>query len=215
MLFCVSRFIDHNHKRIIVTDYLPEKTKLELEKSGDKKLTGRNQKRPRRKIVPANERICPKVVAEEPCIFGSECKFSHDIEKYLETKPKNASGKECYVFETYGKCRFGVMCLFSDKHLTEGFKNITNQEKHAKWENETPVLNNISKDLQIRLRKREISLPKCEKYFKEHNVQSKFKLLGGELGKLNQNVKLKTVGSVTDEDVIKTRPEERKQVFHL
>lgn len=47
----------------------------------------------------------------------------HEIEKYLNNKPKDIS-ETCYIFSTKGYCRFGLTCRFSSAHLNENGRNI-------------------------------------------------------------------------------------------
>jgi tRNA-dihydrouridine synthase 3 len=90
------------------------------------KVKGRNKQRPVTHIK-AKDKLCPTIFQEKDCRFGEKCKFSHDVKSFMETKPKDIS-PECIVFESFGKCPFGVACRYGSKHISEEYKNIVNQE---------------------------------------------------------------------------------------
>lgn len=90
------------------------------------KVKGRNKQRPVTHIK-AKDKLCPTIFQEKECRFGEKCKFSHDIKEFMESKPKDI-GSHCFMFETYGKCPFGLACRYGSKHISEDFKNIVNQE---------------------------------------------------------------------------------------
>lgn len=90
------------------------------------KVKGRNKQRPVTHIK-AKDKLCPTIFQEKECSFGEKCKFSHDIKEFMESKPKDI-GSHCFMFETYGKCPFGLACRYGSKHISEDFKNIVNQE---------------------------------------------------------------------------------------
>ena len=123
------------------------------------KLTGRNKKRPKRKKIKAGDKICPAIARDQICSYGNKCKFSHDKAKFIADKLPDI-GDQCYVFETYGKCPFGLSCRFGSKHITEDFKNIVkedfNQEKMY-----SSVKNVLKKDNQVLLWKRKYNFSKA------------------------------------------------------
>lgn len=200
-LACIKpEFIDLHYKPRLVAAYLPEDTVEEIQQiislrkkaAGDDqtlepaskkpKLKGRNKKRPMEKRPPVGEKLCPNIIGQRICSFGDRCKFSHDIAKFMESRPK-LIGEKCYVFETFGHCPYGVTCLFAEQHMLNDMTSFTNMELHEKFINEPPrVKNVISKDMQIRLRKKEYNFKRANKVIRQ--FQEKFKDKG-------QNVKRK------------------------
>lgn len=171
------RFIDHNHVRRIVEKYLPQTTVDAMKEqtkadTGDEppakkaKLKGRNlnKKRPREKRPEASERPCPAILRGEECRFGERCKFLHDLQKYMESKPADL-GEACHLFRTYGYCHYGLSCRYAKDHCSEDLKNKTNEELHKKYQNVHTVSNVLGKDLQRKLWKRQYNFKKAEKTY--------------------------------------------------
>lgn len=94
------------------------------------KVKGRNKQRPVTHIK-SKDKLCPTIFQEKECSFGEKCKFSHDVKGFMESKPKDI-GSHCFMFETYGKCPYGLACRYGSKHISEDFKNIVNQELFEK-----------------------------------------------------------------------------------
>lgn len=140
-----------------------------------------------RSLIDGSEQKCPKQV----------CKFSHDLAAYLDKKPPDI-GEKCPVYSTKGFCSYGVTCRFSKNHLTEDNKNMNpnNIERkdnvHLTWE------------IQNLLRKKTFDYSRSIKVMKEvdKEIVNEKKELGKE----------KPVGSVPDEETVKTRPAEKKKI---
>lgn len=184
-----------------------------LEPPKKKKLKGQNKARPR--TVPKVDRscrLCPTILREEECSFGEKCAFSHDVQKYLSNKPPDIS-EFCVHFELTGKCKYGVECRYGKKHLDENFKNIINQEKYDKYLANKKKDNHLSKELMIQLRKKQYKFPKTDIFLK--NLK-KTKEGGTNLASVEPNYEttenLKTIGTLTDEDVIAPRLNEKKTI---
>lgn len=73
--------------------------------------------------------------------------------------------KECYLFDTYGRCPYGPACRFASAHLTAEYENIIDHEQY-KPSQPSPVVNVLSKSLQERLRKRAVQFPQSDLYLK-------------------------------------------------
>ncbi|CAJ1083394.1 tRNA-dihydrouridine(47) synthase -like isoform X2 [Notolabrus celidotus] [Xyrichtys novacula] len=223
----------------------PEAKKLKLEseekyKTGNPggRRRGQNKSRPHTKSSAYDEkRLCLSVIQEgRECPFGAKCHFYHDVAEYMATKPADI-GESCYLYDTFGKCTFGLACRFAKAHTTPDFKTMENAELIKTQEGRTPVKNSLSKDLQYRLRKHLVSFDKSEEYLKslpnnkdkgeqkgngntpvvEVSADStdKVQLASSETEtktSLDKQSPVKTVGPLTDEDVIKLRPCEKKQV---
>uniref|UniRef100_A0A8D2JCR1 tRNA-dihydrouridine(47) synthase [NAD(P)(+)] n=1 Tax=Varanus komodoensis TaxID=61221 RepID=A0A8D2JCR1_VARKO len=138
------------------------------EPQGKKRARGQNKSRPCMK--PAHyekDRLCPSVVQEcaDKCFFGPRCHFLHDIKEYMATKPPDLGGS-CVLFQTFGKCIYGVTCRFAGTHLGEDFKNLVNADLVKQWEGRPVVKNSLSKELQQQLRKKKCSFDKANEYLR-------------------------------------------------
>ncbi|KAM9307572.1 tRNA-dihydrouridine(47) synthase [NAD(P)(+)]-like [Gastrophryne carolinensis] len=208
----------------------------QLEKSAEdetdrKRKRGMNKSRPHKKYSHyEQQKLCPSIIQEcaSKCYFGKKCKFLHDAAEYLSKKPKDIS-PTCYLYQTFGKCMYGLKCRFAGSHLGEDFKNLANEEVASQWEGKVLVKNVVSKNLQIQLRKRKFHFEKAEEFLKCQQDASGDPAAipppescpdqGGDAG-TNQTVdkeesgteRVVTSGAVTDEDLIKLRPCEKKKV---
>ncbi|NXL86673.1 DUS3L synthase, partial [Alectura lathami] len=99
------------------------------------------------------------------CFFGPRCRFLHDVGAYVAAKPPDL-GRSCVLFETFGRCAYGVTCRFAGAHLGDGYRNIINADLAKQWEGRTLVRNNLSKELQQQLRKKKFSFRKAEEYLR-------------------------------------------------
>lgn len=120
------------------------------------------------------------------CPFGDKCHFLHNISDYLSSKPADI-GDNCYLFDTFGKCTYGLSCRFAKAHTTPDFKTVENAELVKAREGVTTVKNTLSKDLQNRLRKRSVAFEKSAEYLKllSSNRQKKAEQKNGEVTPLN------------------------------
>uniref|UniRef100_A0A3B3YIF0 tRNA-dihydrouridine(47) synthase [NAD(P)(+)] n=1 Tax=Poecilia mexicana TaxID=48701 RepID=A0A3B3YIF0_9TELE len=179
------------------------------EKRDKKRFRGQNKSRPHIKPTTYEEkRLCLSVIQKNgECKFGDKCIFYHDVAEYLANKPADI-GERCYLYDTFGKCEYGLACRFATAHTTADFKTMEKAELVKAYEGRTLVKNSLSKDLQYRLRKRSVTFKKSEEYLKmlSDNKDKKEQQSNGK----TQN--LKTVGPLTDADVIKLRPCEKKKV---
>ncbi|NXX60035.1 DUS3L synthase, partial [Scopus umbretta] len=133
-----------------------------------KRARGQNKSRPCMKPNHYEQsRLCPSVTqgCAEKCYFGPRCRFLHDIGEYMAAKPADL-GHSCVLFETFGKCIYGVTCRFAQAHLGDGYQNIINMDLAKQWEGKSLVRNNLSKDLQHQLRKRKFIFKKADEYLR-------------------------------------------------
>ncbi|XP_068775880.1 tRNA-dihydrouridine(47) synthase [NAD(P)(+)]-like [Struthio camelus] len=133
-----------------------------------KRARGQNKSRPCMKPNHYEKsRLCPSVTqgCAEKCYFGSRCRFLHDIDEYMAVKPADL-GQNCVLFETFGKCIYGVTCRFARAHLGDGYQNVVNVDLAKQWEGKSLVRNNLSKDLQHQLRKKKFSFEKADEYLR-------------------------------------------------
>ncbi|KAI3358653.1 hypothetical protein L3Q82_015062 [Scortum barcoo] len=218
-----------------------KKLKLELDekneagKSDGKRLRGQNKSRPHTKPTAYDEkRLCLSVIQNNrECPFGDKCHFHHDVAEYFATKPADI-GESCYLYDTFGKCSYGLSCRFAKVHTTPDFKTMENAELAKAYEGRTTVRNSLSKDLQNRLRKRSVSFKKSAEYLKTLSNNKDKEQGNGDAPAAEVSADpsveyhasteaepqtdpdkpspVKTVGPLTDVDVIKLRPCEKKLV---
>lgn len=130
---------------------------------------GQNKGRPRPAFIPYSEMLCPSCYHGDgggsSCQFGEKCRYSHDVVKYMSTKPPDV-GDECFLFKTYGKCPYGRACRFAGNHLTTNYGNVVNE---SLYDPSSPVktLNVIPRFLQEKLRKRQLPFVRSERYLKK------------------------------------------------
>ncbi|KAI7857354.1 hypothetical protein BDC45DRAFT_500993 [Circinella umbellata] len=129
-----------------------------------KKVRGANKGQRGKKRIEDEVRICKPVALGNECPFGEDCKFSHDLQKYLEAKPADI-GDKCPQFEMFGKCRNGYKCRFLKAHMDENNKLIINQELAEK---DIPhTRNGISSDIQFKLAKFKYEFPKSTLFIEQ------------------------------------------------
>jgi tRNA-dihydrouridine synthase 3 len=93
----------------------------------NKNMKGMNKKRPRDKRAPDSEKLCLFVVRGESCPHGTTCKFSHDVDEYIRTKPQDLTNIQggCPSFRIQGFCRYGICCRLASTHTTKAGTNIS------------------------------------------------------------------------------------------
>ncbi|XP_052558634.1 tRNA-dihydrouridine(47) synthase [NAD(P)(+)]-like isoform X2 [Tympanuchus pallidicinctus] len=131
-----------------------------------KRARGQNKSRPCMKPNHYEKsRLCPSVTqgCADKCYFGPRCRFLHDVGEYMAAKPADL-GPSCVLFETFGKCPYGITCRFAKAHLGDGYQNVVNTELAKQWEGKWLVRNNLSKDLQHQLRKKKFTFKKADEY---------------------------------------------------
>ncbi|KAI8969031.1 hypothetical protein BDF20DRAFT_980643 [Mycotypha africana] len=132
---------------------------------GKKKKTkyarGANKGQRGKKRIEDTVKLCKNTSLGEECKFGDDCRYSHDLEGYLKTKPEDL-GDKCIQFELFGKCPYGYKCRFLKAHLDENNKLIIDEKKYS----EKPVytFNGISAESQKKLLKNKYEFPKTEAY---------------------------------------------------
>ncbi|KAB5565272.1 hypothetical protein PHYPO_G00239250 [Pangasianodon hypophthalmus] len=207
-----------------------------------KKRRGQNKSRPHLKPHSYEDRrLCPSLIreSERKCFYGEKCKFIHDVADYMSTKPADL-GDACYLYDTFGRCPYGVTCRFAKAHTGPDYKNLVNEELCKSLEIKETVRNHLDKELQRRLRKRQVSFKRSESFLKSISAgkkqdrkstasenapneagqevsqcETKQEDPAAELKTEESQMKpppVKTVGPLTDDDIIKLRPCEKKQV---
>nr|XP_004999415.1 tRNA-dihydrouridine(47) synthase [NAD(P)(+)]-like isoform X2 [Cavia porcellus] len=148
-------------KRIRLEDGQPEAAvEPGKQPQAPKRARGQNKSRPHMKPTQYDQnRLCPSLIQESPakCFFGDRCRFLHDVVRYLETKPPDL-GPRCVLFETFGRCPYGVTCRFAGAHLGPEGQNLVLEELLARGAHMPPLRNALDKTLQRQLRKRQLDI---------------------------------------------------------
>ncbi|CAN9503690.1 unnamed protein product [Ophioblennius macclurei] len=234
--------VDNETKQTCEEEPESKKPKLDPEdgrktgKPDGKRLRGQNKSRPHTKPNTYSEkRLCVSVIQDnKECFYGDKCQFYHDVTEYMAAKPPDI-GESCYLYETFGKCGYGLACRFAKAHTTPDFKTLEKADVVKAHQDRTAVKNSLSKDLQQRLRKRTVPFSKSAVYLKMlSDSKNKKEQQGngdapaaeasadpaGEKQTVSTEAQVsvdkpspvKTVGPLTDVDVIKLRSCEKKQV---
>ncbi|XP_012538348.1 tRNA-dihydrouridine(47) synthase [NAD(P)(+)]-like [Monomorium pharaonis] len=142
------------------------------------KLRGQNKARPPPFKASREFSLCPWIAdqtadeSERKC-SNQRCTFLHDRKEYLKIRPADV-GTECYVFSLTGRCPRGITCRMGLQHLTEDGFNIIDEKKFKEYSKSPPaVKNNLSKDLQNKLRKRKYNFSKAEAIVKANGPARK------------------------------------------
>lgn len=129
----------------------------------DKKATWtQRSKQPR---IPKSRKLCPQLSRATVCPFADTCQFSHDIARFVATKPADL-GPRCHLFDTYGHCKYGLACRFAMAHTNpQDFSQTTIEKDTPKY-----ASNEVSMDLLVRLRKRQEKFPLAEAFNPEDSL---------------------------------------------
>lgn len=161
------------------------------DKKNKKKNRGQNKSRPIFK-EDLTIKLCRSLIdgAPNPCPM-ERCNQIHSVQEFWANRQPDV-GAECYVFKKLGYCSYGLNCRFSSSHLTEELINMGIELK-----DKTPVTtyNQIEYELLNTLRKKKYDFKKSNDIIKAINEE-----------------KQKPVGAVSEEDLIKPRPREKKTI---
>ena len=123
------------------------------------------------------------------CRFGSDCKYEHNLRKYLKDWKRedlNTFAGICPIWKARGKCSAGWKCRFAGSHMEEretddGRKELVLLETESltrsyfspeDMANEAGILNIVSMKDKADLMKRRIQTPKADEYSKWLDDQS-------------------------------------------
>ncbi|XP_078441783.1 FMN-linked oxidoreductases superfamily protein [Wolffia australiana] len=128
------------------------------------KKSKRQLKRERNQERNSAKSLCSAVAKSgDPgaCRFGENCRFSHDLEGFLQQKPEDLPGI-CPFMACGRPCPYGVACRLHRSHR-EFILSVTSNELPKIHDDE---LNILSKDLQKLLWKNKVKYPKADAQLK-------------------------------------------------
>lgn len=222
---------DNNEEDNIVVTKKVKTNNGEENTSNKSKKRGQNKARPKTYQDTKENKPCPSIVTIEspeslvPCQYKN-CKYIHNPLDYLKSKPADL-GETCHLYITRGRCSRGIACRFGSCHITaEGYNKI-DTEKLKKWKDDTK--NTIQPPLQTSLQKKKYDFSLSEKLIKymdrrkkpkestkEQKESIKEQKESTEEQKDTSNVsdeqKVNNSGAITDEDLIKLLPREKKTI---
>lgn len=214
-------------------DPLIDDNKRSKENDGDDKSGHKNKKRGQNKARPKTfqdnkeNKPCPSIItavsstSSTPCEYKN-CKYIHDPLDYLKSKPKDL-GDSCHIYNLRGKCSRGIACRYGSSHITAEGYNVIDLNKWEQWKEDTK--NTIQPSLQTLLQKKKYDFKFSERLIK--HMDKRKKPTGNEPAETlsnqheEQNNKDQTKeeirlnnnsGTVTDEDLIKLLPREKKTI---
>ncbi len=116
---------------------------VDPEEPPHKRQKGVSRGRVRRDKLVYRIDLCPNVGrGVKECPFA-KCKYSHDVEQYLASKPADA-GPRCHLFDKMGHCPFGYLCRFARAHIDSNGQLISNKEKGAPTESQSVTMYTLS-----------------------------------------------------------------------
>ncbi|XP_004378481.1 tRNA-dihydrouridine(47) synthase [NAD(P)(+)]-like isoform X1 [Trichechus manatus latirostris] len=220
-----------------------EAAELREQRPAQRRARGQNKSRPHLKPTHYDEnKLCPSLVqgSEARCFFGDRCRFLHDVGRYLETKPADL-GPCCVLFETFGRCPYGVTCRFAGAHLGPEGQNLVREELAARGAHIPPIRNSLDKALQQQLRKRKVRFERAERALRQLSqgqppgpvpaaaaaATPEAAVAEGAPGQGDGDTQqalpgpdatalpsspVQTCGPLTDEDIVRLRPCEKKRL---
>lgn len=173
----------------------------------------------------------------KPCHYNN-CKFIHNAVEYLQSKPKDI-GDQCHVFNLRGRCQRGITCRFGSNHITPEGYNIVNEDKVQAWKDDTKNTLQSVLQISLQKKKYDFSLAeKLVKAMDTRNKKGKeivnttqcltetknTETLSTSVSntegssvepapsnaKNHEPIKKPYSGTITDEDLIKLLPKEKK-----
>lgn len=182
------------------------------------KNRGQNKARPKTFQDNKEDKPCPSIVdirssdEKTPCQYQN-CRFIHNPVDYLRTKPKDIN-ERCHIFDIRGRCPRGIACRFGSEHITTEGYNLVNEEKLKEWKEDTQ--NTLQHSLQVQLQKKTYDLSFAEKLVKAIYTKSKLPEKSSncleDVTVNNVNKETFVSGAITDEDIIKLLPREKKTI---
>ncbi|KAI9096872.1 hypothetical protein DFS34DRAFT_642997 [Phlyctochytrium arcticum] len=138
--------------------------------NGSKRRRGQNQAKDRKSVGRAvKDNLCNAVSKGESCDKGDSCKWSHDVEAYLNSKPADL-GPKCPQIEAFGECKYGLKCYFARGHRGSEEEQVSHLALQESERSNPSIQNTLPRDFQKDLRTRRVKLHKSEDYVAWYNV---------------------------------------------
>ncbi|MCL7030481.1 hypothetical protein MKW94_030492 [Papaver nudicaule] len=121
--------------------------------------------------------ICPKIAKTgcvNSCVYGTNCRFSHDVEAYKAQKPVDLEGN-CPFLSLKGPCPYGLACRYLGTHKDEKAMEVEGVG------NERYETNELKKDVQKLLWKNCMTFPKADAQLKALGITDIYKLKKGDV----------------------------------
>ncbi|XP_041998099.1 tRNA-dihydrouridine(47) synthase [NAD(P)(+)]-like isoform X2 [Salvia splendens] len=135
------------------------------------KKSKRQMKRDRRQEQKSVLHICPTVAKSgnvSSCVYGENCRFSHDLEAFKSQKPADLEGV-CPFLSNTGPCPYGLACRFGGTHKADNGEVATS----ANVDKKNSEMNVLTKDVQRLLWKNRMKFPKADAALKLLGLQGK------------------------------------------
>ena len=200
--------------------------------SSGQNRTGKSRKqlkREREEMMKSKGTICNSIARTGKCKFGDDCKFNHDVQAFLAQKPADLPGECLYVSHT-GECPFGVSCRFYGSHdavaarrgqaspppTVAAAPELEKLDREALLALRLPIpvpealnaeLNVLDKDLQAKLRRRQVAFPRSDEALSRMGVKS-----SKHYARLGEGKKSNFQVERGDNEVARRTPRERKEV---
>lgn len=164
-----DRFLKQSQPRHVEAAFVapPDRIKsapVDGEQPPHKKLRGQNHSRPHHRPQPQSAKLCFRHLAKEgSCPHGEQCRYSHDLQAFLSSKPADL-GDKCPLVEAHGGCRYGAVCRFAEAHPGGATAAPHSVDGISGTAGECNVL---SKELQQALRKRQFDFGSSTKILEE------------------------------------------------
>ncbi|CAN6651465.1 tRNA-dihydrouridine(47) synthase [NAD(P)(+)] [Trichomonascus vanleenenianus] len=98
------------------------------------------------------------------CLYGGDCRFEHDVSKYLASKQKDLEGV-CPVFEAIGYCPSGIKCRWLHSHLKD-CKPVVDEVKKEAAAKSNYECNRVAVATLNQMQRKKYSYPKTDKMVK-------------------------------------------------
>ncbi|KER31868.1 hypothetical protein T265_01957 [Opisthorchis viverrini] len=170
-------------------------------------------------------KLCPYVVTPfpEPCsnqnnstlvsrtcpFLEKGCRYSHDVGAALASKRPDISGS-CPVLASLGRCVAGPFCRWASSHSMLNVSAVVTNEVTESYNN------SLTPEVRTLLYKRQYDFNRADAITRKHSSANKphdnhsGAVPNGEPADSSELVP--KIGMITDEDLIKPRPREKKQI---
>lgn len=182
-----------------------------------------------RGAVDKQSRLCLKFMDREgKCPYSENCNYCHDLYKVYKLNEEEFldNDQPCYIYSTYGRCQYGVACLYARAHTkpVEATSRAYNLVNHKRWSIEggredyiERYKNKLEQDVQHKLRKKSYDFKLVEQAMNvlykadiEMNTNEGEELV--EVNKGNKEDPSKRIGAVLVDEFVQGRDFSRKKV---